>query len=246
MNNYSSVESLHIDSLNDSLTRHFHERFSVTVIYSGECSLLVDERLYPLQGGEIILMPAYIPHACVPAQGSDVSYRVFMLPDDVMDGFAIPEEPYIIKSSGYTGPETVLTRDDDSLIQTVSGFLSDTGRGNAVTVSTSCRKLPPAVMKKIADHINTEWQRDIPLDELSEVSGLSKYYLVEKFRKSFGMTPHAYSLNTRINRARELLKSGTHLAEISLELGFYDQSHFSNTFVKYTGITPQKYRKKFL
>lgn len=241
-----SIESHYIAPLNDSLTRHFHETFSVTVIYSGECSLLVEERLYPLNGGEMVLMPAYIPHACVPAQGSDVSYRVFMLPDDVMDGFAIPEEPCIIRSSGYTGAETVLPRDDDSLMQTVSCFLSDTGRGNAVTVSISCRKIPPAVMKKIADHISTEWQRDISLDELSEVSGFSKYYLVEKFRKSFGMTPHAYSLNTRINRVRELLKSGTPLAEISLELGFYDQSHFTNTFVKHTGLTPQKYRKKFL
>ena len=55
------------------------------------------------------------------------------------------------------------------------------------------------------------------------------------------MTPHAYHLQLRIERAKVLLRNGWAPAEAALETGFADQSHFANTFRRFVGATPRQY-----
>ena len=49
-----------------------------------------------------------------------------------------------------------------------------------------------------------------------------------------------------IEEAKKLMYSNLPLVQIALESGFYDQSHFSNYFLKFVGLTPQVYRKSCL
>ncbi len=248
MEKNSSIESINIDRLPGNLKKHFHESFSVTFIENGECTLLVEEKLYSVQGGDVVLISGYIPHACVPFPGSDVSYKVIMISDEITESYNLTEKLAVIREprrfpalSGIS--HFNLPYNCGEYHEEISEYLS--GLLQAYNNNFSDSQLPcvSLSMKRIADYISAGWQRDITLDELSEISGLSKYHLVKRFRREFGMTPHSYSVNVRINRARILLKSDTPLADLSLDLGFYDQSHFCNTFLKYTGLTPLKYRK---
>jgi AraC-like DNA-binding protein len=61
-----------------------------------------------------------------------------------------------------------------------------------------------------------------------------------------GITPHAYRLNCRIDRARELLRQGRDIAETALECGFYDQSHLHRHFKAVTTVTPREYQVNFI
>lgn len=66
-------------------------------------------------------------------------------------------------------------------------------------------------------------------------SGLSVLRAIAQRR---GITPHAYQGSTRITRAKELLAAGMQPAAAAVEVGFSDQSHFTNRFKAITGLTP--------
>ena len=67
-----------------------------------------------------------------------------------------------------------------------------------------------------------------------------------QFRKKFHTTPRAYLTNVRMNAACHLLvTTDLPISDISLQTGFYDQSHFANTFRRATGMTPRDWRSAF-
>lgn len=77
---------------------------------------------------------------------------------------------------------------------------------------------------------------------LAREAGLGRYQLIRAFRAATGFTPHAYLLNARVNRGRQLLGEGQALAEVAYRLGFADQSHFQRVFKAHVGVTPGQYR----
>ena len=59
------------------------------------------------------------------------------------------------------------------------------------------------------------------------------------------MTPHAYQLARRINKAKTLLRYGTDIASVAVDLGFTDQSHFHRNFKQIVAATPKQYKDCF-
>jgi len=96
---------------------------------------------------------------------------------------------------------------------------------------------------KVREYVRSRYNDDISLGQLATVGGLSPYYLIRCFRKAFGLPPHAYQLQVRLQRARADLKSDASLAEIAIKHGFCDQSHFYRHFKRTFGITPGQYRQ---
>ncbi|WP_367990241.1 AraC family ligand binding domain-containing protein [Vibrio sp. NTOU-M3] len=86
-------------------------------------------------------------------------------------------------------------------------------------------------------------QADISLEELSQLAGLSPYYLVRTFQKEFGLPPHAYQIQARLRFSKQLLKSGKKISDVAQESGFHDQSHFHRHFKRTMGVTPKQYRQ---
>ncbi len=95
------------------------------------------------------------------------------------------------------------------------------------------------------DYINNNLESQIQIDTLAKITNLSRFYFIRSFKEETGMTPHAYIMKTRINRAIYCL-SATQLtlSEITYKCGFSNESAFNNTFKKYTGKTPMNYRKE--
>lgn len=96
------------------------------------------------------------------------------------------------------------------------------------------------------DFIHENIQADMSLDEISQHANLSKYHFLRMFRQQFGITPHQYILNCRINRAREDLASGISLDDVVFEYGFSDLSHFNRRFKPVYGMTPRQYQQHLL
>ena len=81
--------------------------------------------------------------------------------------------------------------------------------------------------------------------KLAEMTGISVRQFERRFKSVFSTTPHKYALKLRIFKACEsLLNKNVTIAELALELGFYDQSAFSNTFKKHVGLSPLQYVSK--
>lgn len=96
-------------------------------------------------------------------------------------------------------------------------------------------------IEKICRYLDDNYAKNMCLDDLCKLFGYSKFYLLREFTKYRGVSPYSYLENVRINEAKKLLEAGSPIITISLETGFSHQSHFSNAFKKYTGVTPKQY-----
>jgi AraC-like DNA-binding protein len=86
--------------------------------------------------------------------------------------------------------------------------------------------------------------RNIRLEELAVLAGLSQSHFSHAFKASTGMAPHQWQMNARLDRAKKLLVQGEQpLMVIAAETGFSDQAHFTRVFRKNIGTTPANWKK---
>ena len=97
-------------------------------------------------------------------------------------------------------------------------------------------------VQRVKAMIEGGYRETLPLDELATEAGMSRYHLLRAFRHRVGMTPHAWQIDLRIQQSRRLLNQGLPLAEVALQLGFADQSHFQRAFKQRVAATPGEYR----
>jgi len=83
----------------------------------------------------------------------------------------------------------------------------------------------------------------VPLAELAAVAGLSRFELTRTFRAQVGLPPHAFQLDLRVARARELLAAGEPPAGVAAACGFYDQAHLTRVFRRAVGVPPARYAR---
>jgi AraC-like DNA-binding protein len=72
---------------------------------------------------------------------------------------------------------------------------------------------------------------------------MNPYSLVRAFAREWGVTPHAYLVQARVNRAAAMLRQGVSPATAAAESGFADQSHLNRHFLRHFGISPGVYRR---
>jgi AraC family transcriptional regulator len=98
--------------------------------------------------------------------------------------------------------------------------------------------------RAVTAYIEAHLGEPIPLHALAKLVHLSSYYFCRAFKQSFGIPPHRYHINRRIERAKTLLADpASSVTEIALELGFSETSSFSAAFRHTTGVTPTEYRR---
>ncbi|CAN5622323.1 AraC family transcriptional regulator [soil metagenome] len=97
-----------------------------------------------------------------------------------------------------------------------------------------CRK----ALGRARDYLHAGWAEPVRLSALAEIADLSPYHFLRSFRSHFGLAPHAYQMQLRVIRAKDLLFDGRAVKDVALEVGFYDQAHLTNVFRRYTGVTP--------
>jgi AraC family transcriptional regulator len=96
----------------------------------------------------------------------------------------------------------------------------------------------------VTAYIDEHLTEPIPLAKLAGLARLSPAYFCRTFKQSFGMPPHRYHNNRRIERAKALLAERKRsVTQIGLELGFSETSVFTATFRKVTGLTPTAYHR---
>ena len=99
--------------------------------------------------------------------------------------------------------------------------------------------LSPRHLRRACDFISEHLAEDICLDDLAELTGLTCKHFARAFRQSTGLPPHQYLVLQRIEAAkRRLVDARVSLADIALECGFADQSHFTAAFRKAVGVRP--------
>ncbi|CAJ1194598.1 helix-turn-helix transcriptional regulator [Companilactobacillus nantensis] len=93
------------------------------------------------------------------------------------------------------------------------------------------------------EYIDSNLNKRLTLDQVSSKVYLSDYYFSKLFKRETGLSFSVYLNARKIQKAMILLKeSDKSVNDISDALGFTRLSYFSQTFKKYTGVAPTKYR----
>lgn len=80
------------------------------------------------------------------------------------------------------------------------------------------------------------------LAEVLRATGCSYEHVCRVFRREGGMTPHAYVMRLRVERAKVLLQEGrSSVRAVAAAVGFGSHAHFSSVFREQTGCTPSAF-----
>lgn len=98
-------------------------------------------------------------------------------------------------------------------------------------------------VKRVRDRLADELLDPPTLSDLARMVGLSKFQLLRRFEKTYGVPPHAWLLLQRGERARRLIRDGLSLSQAAVSSGFADQSHMTRSFLRQFGFTPGAWRR---
>jgi AraC-like DNA-binding protein len=96
-------------------------------------------------------------------------------------------------------------------------------------------------VRRAQEFLNEHYDRNVSLRELASVAKLSRFHFHRVFCREAGMPPHAYQIQVRLLRAKELLRKGRPIAHVASLTGFADQSHLTRHFKRLMGVTPADY-----
>ena len=123
-------------------------------------------------------------------------------------------------------------------------FLSQLVESSAYRNAQNVRRLRDFYIKEALSFIESNFQRDITIEEIAAFCGLNRSYFGKVFRETMGESPQAFLLHYRMGRAAQLLKeTRLSVGEIAQQVSYDNQLHFSRAFKNVHGVSPREYRQ---
>ena len=254
------LEAYRFEGTQQPFPNHFHEYYVIGFVESGERCLSCKNNEYAIQKGNVLLFNPGDNHACVQNDGGTLDYRGFNISKEVMLDLA--EE--VTRKRELPGFSENVIFDEEvtcylhPLHEMVMKGLCDFGKEENLLLLISmliqrygqpfenCIPECRGEIEKACRFMEQHFAKRIYLDQICRYAGLSKSTLLRAFTKSKGVTPYSYLENIRIGEAKKLLEQGFPPIEAALRTGFSDQSHFTNYFNRFIGLSPGVYRDIFL
>ena len=105
---------------------------------------------------------------------------------------------------------------------------------------------PQRHLLRARDLADRRYADDIDVEDMAQAAGLSRAHFSRSFARTFGVTPHAYLLTRRLERAARLLRTTDHdVARICAEVGWSSLGSFTTSFSRTYGRPPTAYRAAF-
>jgi len=105
---------------------------------------------------------------------------------------------------------------------------------------------PYLQIDRALSYIRDHFREKISVEHLAEMVHLSPRQLHRKFVETFGSSPQAFIMKLRIQAACEALQhEDAQISRVCGDLGFCDQSSFTQHFHRHIGMTPLKYQRQF-
>lgn len=238
--------------------KHSHPEFSIGVVDSGISEYMNQNSKQEISTGSTVIINPEAVHSCNPKRGTNWSYKMlFVEPDWLIQlqtsisGIKHNEfQPFQKNHSrcpalyqSFQSLAQILIENESSLLveESAIAFFS-TLIFNELKTSPPRHIIPTQATHLAYQYISDNVDKNMSISEIARESGLSHFYLIHSFKKQYGITPHAYQLMMKINKAKTLLKKGNDIASIATDLGFTDQSHFHRHFKSIVAATPKQYK----
>jgi len=236
--------------------KHFHEEYSIGLIDEGETNAWCDGTMYLVEAGRMISFPPLMLHACHPDPQSVWKYKMLFIKQEWIEQLEVMELEQLHIPFLLTGEKNQICRHfmgrameafaaggtpleiETKVVELIQALVNQ----NALDVSHPSASIrEQKYVARVREYLHDRFTEKITLEELEKAAGISKFHLIRLFKKANHVPPHAYQNLLRINHAKAELAKRRPIAEIAVETGYYDQSHFVRAFTKIVGATPQQY-----
>lgn len=238
--------------------KHAHETFSIGIVTNGRCTYLNGKTRERIGAGSVVVMNPGDAHACNPNHDELWSYRMLYVEVPWLTGIqqdlgiSRNEDFRPFSTTATTHPRLyaglhrlydVLTDEQAESLQKHSAALAFMAAAQqALNPAPDLPQYGHRGLVRAAEFIRDNYARSLKLDEICCAADLSPSYLIRAFKGKYGLTPHAYLINCRIEFSRSQLRRGRPIAEVALAAGFSDQAHLQRSFKKLVAATPGQYR----
>lgn len=252
----SDVELVSVSYRDRSFPEHSHEEYVVGAITAGAETLTVKGKAHLAEAGSALRLRPGEVHSNSTVGANPLRYSVIYMPAHVLlthlgDEAAprlvftspVTREPDLYKTicAVYRALETVHAgkmEQESALSALVSALAGD------LDYAAGTATPPRAPLELARRYIDDHFANNFGLADLSQLIGLSTFHMARAFKSTFGLSPMAYRNQRRVFAARRMLLEGQATAQIALELGYADQSHFSRQFQSIMGVSPRRYAKR--
>ena len=238
-----------------SCKEHFHDEISIGLVENGKCITEMQSGKYQILENTILIIPKNTVHKCTPYNYKNWNFRMIYINEDWFKTVFNKENMNIkfsymkLNKAQFQNAyklfisieNNIMNIENETKLINYISFLEsnrDKNWDKQITKDTNLAKVVG-----IKKYIDKNYLHNLTLKDLAEIGHMSKYSIVRQFENCYGMSPHKYITNLRINYAKKLIRNNEDFADIALETGFYDQSHFTKYFKDYTGVTPGAYKQ---
>lgn len=241
--------------------RHFHLDFHVGLVTAGVQRQSLNGTTVLLGPGCISLMPPGEIHDGTAEGDGEYTLKTFRLSQELVTsvagdisgtdrklelGATLLEDP-VLAGHLLRLHDAMCRSHGASTLEVQSEWLtlleSMLRQSHAIVAEDVKGALSPAQWRQVRDYCFTHVGEKITLDELAALCALGRFQFLKQFKQTVGMTPHAWLVRLRLERACSLLsRRSTAIAEVAQEVGFYDQSHFNRAFRQAFGVAPSSYQ----
>ena len=251
------VELLRGEGVKRAFARHWHDDLQLCAVEAGSGELQSGSRRYATPRYTLFVIPPGEVHSNRTLDPVGCTFRTLMVPTPALAFFlGEPNAARLCAGGPFLLGDAMARRFlrlHRDLERPDSELAADILIGEALAIL--CRQVdrhgspraPISFGRRIEwvrDYLEAHFSDNTRLDRVADLSGISPYHLSRSFRQRFGLPPHAYQLQVRLNRARRLLASGVRPAVVAAETGFTDQSHLGRIFKRYVGIPPAQYSQQ--
>jgi AraC family transcriptional regulator len=232
---------------------HAHERASLCVVLDGNYVEQFRSAQYQLSPFDVTYKPDGTEHRDRYDASAGAQCLIIDLEQSWLDALAekgsVLDQPWFFSSGA--NPETgrrmygEFVEPDD-----LSGLAVETICADLIVQATRSARVAPASrtplwLQRVREFLHADCQQRLTLEQLAGIADVHPVHLAQTFRMVYACTIGEYVRNLRVRRAaEELTRTDRPLAEIAIDCGFYDQSHFNRVFKKHMKVTPARYRKR--
>ncbi|OLS37234.1 response regulator [Bacillus sp. MRMR6] len=100
-------------------------------------------------------------------------------------------------------------------------------------------------VEKACAYIERNFSKELTLQDVADYVGMNPTYFSLLFKEEMKISYIKYLTKLRIERAKDLLREGNKVADVSEKVGYHTYRHFSELFKKQVGVNPGQYRDSF-
>ncbi|MDO5980251.1 AraC family transcriptional regulator [Flavivirga spongiicola] len=227
---------------------HLHpNRYTFSYILNGNAHLICNGSRFILKAGDLVIIPPYVAHQ---TRIEDFfHYKVIRVPkldafsnrSNAQLGLTIVRNSYSYKNDFNHWFESIIINKGHNLNMGERAETQVPDVFKRFLISNHSNLIKKNSLTKALVHIETNYNRSILVEELSDLTHLSESHFQRLFKINIGISPMRYLQNLRIEKAKEYIKTRDNFTDIAYDTGFFDQSHFNKYFKINVGMIPKRY-----